>query len=282
MTGAQLKKFVLTPVVLSAAVFAALSSPLAIFGSKPLTIQLQEEPVFQGQLRDFSAPYLGLTSAMSLAAGIASVAVSGWRLSARKSSQTEAQLSELEQDLKQKEVLLEQLKLSEARLDASGLSQFVDEEVTQKPAQETLGANKAPLSVVKPLVITTQPLEALAVVQSLETEQAATTVKTATSRFASAQTFLGYSQAKALVKPSTTTSSPAPELPTPESPAPESPAPEDVEFLHTQLQQIMAQMACLQTAISSTPVPLMSETQVPAKSEPPEVVKSWSVHEMVS
>ncbi len=277
MTGAPLKKFVLTPVVLSAAVFAALSSPLAIFGSKPLTIQLQEEPVFQGQLRDFSAPYLGLTSAMSLAAGIASVAVSGWRLSARKSSQTEAQLSELEQDLKEKEVLLEQLKLSEARLDASGLSQFVDEEVTQKPAQETLEANQAPLSVVKPLVITTQPLEALAVVQSLETEQAATTGKAATSRFASAQTFLGYSQAKALVKPSTTTSSPAPE-----SPAPESPAPEEVEFLHTQLQQIMAQMASLQTAISSTPVPLSSETQVPAKSETPEVVKSWSVHEMVS
>ncbi len=277
MTGAPLKKFVLTPVVLSAAVFAALSSPLAIFGSKPLTIQLQEEPVFQGQLRDFSAPYLGLTSAMSLAAGIASVAVSGWRLSARKSSQTEAQLSELEQDLKEKEVLLEQLKLSEARLDASGLSQFVDEEVTQKPAQETLEANQAPLRVVKPLVITTQPLEALAVVQSLETEQAATTGKAATSRFASAQTFLGYSQAKALVKPSTTTSSPAPE-----SPAPESPAPEEVEFLHTQLQQIMAQMASLQTAISSTPVPLSSETQVPAKSETPEVVKSWSVHEMVS
>ncbi len=277
MTGAPLKKFVLTPVVLSAAVFAALSSPLAIFGSKPLTIQLQEEPVFQGQLRDFSAPYLGLTSAMSLAAGIASVAVSGWRLSARKSSQTEAQLSELEQDLKEKEVLLEQLKLSEARLDASGLSQFVDEEVTQKPAQETLEANQAPLRVVNPLVITTQPLEALAVVQSLETEQAATTGKAATSRFASAQTFLGYSQAKALVKPSTTTSSPAPE-----SPAPESPAPEEVEFLHTQLQQIMAQMASLQTAISSTPVPLSSETQVPAKSEPPEVVKSWSVHEMVS
>jgi hypothetical protein len=277
MTGAQLKKFVLTPVVLSAAVFAALSSPLAIFGSKPLTIQLQEEPVFQGQLRDFSAPYLGLTSAMSLAAGIASVAVSGWRLSARKSSQTEAQLSELEQDLKEKEVLLEQLKLSEARLDASGLSQFVDEEVTQKPAQETLEANQAPLRVVNPLVITTQPLEALAVVQSLETEQAATTGKAATSRFASAQTFLGYSQAKALVKPSTTTSSPAPE-----SPAPESPAPEEVEFLHTQLQQIMAQMASLQTAISSTPVALSSETQVPAKSEPPEVVKSWSVHEMVS
>jgi hypothetical protein len=272
MTGAPLKKFVLTPVVLSAAVFAALSSPLAIFGSKPLTIQLQEEPVFQGQLRDFSAPYLGLTSAMSLAAGIASVAVSGWRLSARKSSQTEAQLSELEQDLKEKEVLLEQLKLSEARLDASGLSQFVDEEVTQKPAQQTLKANQAPLRVVKPLVITTQPLEALAVVQSLETEQAAMTGKAATSRFASAQTFLGYSQAKALVKPSTTTS----------SPAPESPAPEEVEFLHTQLQQIMAQMASLQTAISSTPVALSSETQVPAKSEPPEVVKSWSVHEMVS
>jgi hypothetical protein len=69
MSGSPLKKFVLTPVVVSAAVFAAMTLPLAIFGSKPVTIQLQQEPVFQGQLRDVATPYLGLATALSLGGG---------------------------------------------------------------------------------------------------------------------------------------------------------------------------------------------------------------------
>ena len=272
MASAQLKKFVLTPVVISAAVFTVLASPLAVFGSKPLTIQFQEEPVFQGQLRDFATPYLGLTTAVSLVAGIASVAVSGWRLSAQKSSQAEAQLSQLEKNLKQQETLLEQLKLSEDRLDASGLSNFIEEEVTPKTAQQTLEAKPTPVPVVEPLVIMSQPLEAIAVLSSPKTVQA-TTVKSATSRFASAQAYLGYAQTKDLAQPSTTTNSSEPE---------EVELPEEVEFLHTQLQQIMAQMASLQTAISSTPAALKAETQVPAKLEATKVLQPWSVHEMAS
>jgi len=58
MTGSPLKKFILTPALLSAAVFATLTLPLAVFGSKPVTIQLQQEPVFQGQLRDVATPFL--------------------------------------------------------------------------------------------------------------------------------------------------------------------------------------------------------------------------------
>src|SRR3712207_3688813 len=107
MSGSPLKKFVVTPVVISAAVFGALTLPLALLGSKPVTIQLQGEPVFYGQLRDVATPYLGLASAISLGAGIASVAVSGWRSSTRKSSQAEAQLSNLAQHLKEKEAELE-------------------------------------------------------------------------------------------------------------------------------------------------------------------------------
>ena len=66
MTTSPLKKFVLAPVVLSAAVFSVLTLPLAVFVSQPVTIQLQEEPVFSGQLRDVATPYLGLASALSL------------------------------------------------------------------------------------------------------------------------------------------------------------------------------------------------------------------------
>src|SRR4028119_697171 len=102
MATSQLKKLVLTPIVVSAAVFATLTLPLAFFGTKPVTIQLQEEPIFYGKLRDVAAPYLGLASVVSLGAGLASVAVTGWRRSTRKSSQVEAQLSNLAQDLRER------------------------------------------------------------------------------------------------------------------------------------------------------------------------------------
>jgi len=77
MPATPLKKLVLPPVVLSAAVFGVLTLPLAMLGSKPVTIQFQEEPIFQGQLRDVATPYLGLASVLSLGAGLASVAITG-------------------------------------------------------------------------------------------------------------------------------------------------------------------------------------------------------------
>src|SRR5919202_335519 len=120
MPVSSLKKLVLPPVVLSAAVFAVLTVPLAVLGSKPVTIQFQEEPIFHGQLRDVATPYLGLASALSLGAGLASVAITGWQSSTRKSSQVEAKLSDLAQNLREKEAQLEALILSESRMEASG------------------------------------------------------------------------------------------------------------------------------------------------------------------
>lgn len=93
MSNSTLNKFVLTPVLLSATVLATLTLPLVFLNKKPVTIQLQEEPVFQGQLRDISTPYLGLASVLSLGAGVAIAAFFGWLISSRKSSQVETQLS---------------------------------------------------------------------------------------------------------------------------------------------------------------------------------------------
>ncbi|MBD0344682.1 MAG: hypothetical protein ICV63_07580, partial [Coleofasciculus sp. Co-bin14] len=185
MSGAPLKKFILTPVVLSAAVFGVLTLPLALFGSKPVTIQLQQEPVFQGQLKDVATPYLGLVAAISLGAGIANVAVTGWRLSSRKSSQVEAQLSVLAQSLKEKEELLEALKLSESRLEASGLRAFLDEEVTPSKVETPLVPSPATAEIVEPMVIMAQPIEPLTVAVRQVSVQAAA------QRFAVAQNFLG-------------------------------------------------------------------------------------------
>lgn len=140
MSNSTLQKFVLTPVFLSVGVFATLTLPLALFGNKPVTIQLQEEPVFQGKLRDVSTPYLGLASLISLGVGVASVALTGWRRSTRKSSEVEAQLSTLAQSIQEKEAQLEALKLSESRLAASGLKAFLDEELPQDADSNTPSA----------------------------------------------------------------------------------------------------------------------------------------------
>jgi hypothetical protein len=261
MSGSPLKKFVLTPVVVSAAVFAAMTLPLAIFGSKPVTIQLQQEPVFQGQLRDVATPYLGLATALSLGAGVASIAVTGWRISTRKSSQAEAQLLDLTQNLKQKEELLEALQLSESRREASGLSAFVDEEVPLQQALQPPVTSQSTNPVLEPLVITAQPIEAQPVAVS------GVTVQAAAAKFACAQNFLGYAQAKTLVQP---------------IPQETSLASLEVEQLHTQLQQIMAQMASVQTALSATQSAVTSSAQVPTSPARLQVIKSWSAPHKIS
>jgi hypothetical protein len=279
MTGSPLNKFLFTPVVISAAVFAALTIPLAVLGSKPVTIQLQEEPVFSGQLRDVATPYLGLATALSLGAGVASVAVTGWRQSIRKSSQVESQLSDLERNLKEKEAQLEAIKLSDTRVEASGLSEFLDENATQKaventpssptPAPEPITPSPAPQPVIEPLVIRTQPVN----VQPVEPPHV--TVQEASARFASSQGFLGYSQAKANLKPPTTVTS----LP-----------PKEVAQLQVQLQQIKTQMESLQAALQNAQPEGNSDSQAQADEHGTEsgspaqlrVVKSWSVNKMSS
>ena len=264
MTTSPLKKFVLAPVVLSAAVFSVLTLPLAVFGSQPVTIQLQEEPVFSGQLRDVATPYLGLASALSLGTGIASVAVTGWRQSSRKSSQVEAELEGLAKHLKEKEELLEALKHSESRLEASGLSAFLDEEVTLQQESKTAASTEA-FKVVEPSVMTTKSVETSPVAKPTKT------VHEALAKFPSVQTVLGHTRTKAVAQASN------PAIAT---------APEEVEELHIQLQKIMAQMASLQTALAATPraansqEPGSEKTKVgmSANVASQQAVQSWSVH----
>ena len=249
MSNSPLKKFVLTPVVISAAVFGTLTLPLALLGKQPVTIQLQQEPVFQGQLRDIATPYLGLASAISLGAGLASVAFTGWRRSTHKSSQVEAQLSDLEKHLQEKELQLEALKLSESRLVATGLNVFVDENIPLEQALKT-----ANTKVSAPSVITEQPVSTEVAVEP------SVTMQTAAAKFAVTQSLLGYAQGKAVHNP---------------SPSAAQLASQDVEELHAQLQQIMAQMASVQAALSTT-----RTTDKPENGVSSPTAKSWSVHEI--
>lgn len=123
-----LKRYLLPSLIAAGTVFSALTLPLAICGSEQVAIKVNKESVFYGQLRDVAAPYLGFAAALSLGAAIGSVAMTGWQQSSRKSAQIQDQLSCLQQSLKEKEAQLEELKLSESRLQASGLSFFLEDE----------------------------------------------------------------------------------------------------------------------------------------------------------
>jgi len=228
MTNSILKKFVLTPALLSAAAFATLTLPLALFGSKPITIQLQKEPIFQGQLRDVATPYLGLATVFSLGVGIASIAVTGWQLATRKSSQVEAQLSAIAQHLQEKEAQLEALKLSDSRLEASGLSAFIDEDLPLEQLVNTKATSPDEPPRVEPMVIINQPFETEAV------DVPGVTVQSMAQNLAPAQTYMGNIQADVEEKSAHQVI---------------SLTPEELEELQNQLEQIKAQMASLQMAL---------------------------------
>lgn len=268
MTSSPLRRFVVTPMIISASIFGVLTLPLAILGDQLVTIQSQDEPIFHGRLRDpnVATPYLSIATLLSLAAGTASVAVSGWRQSSRKSAEVEAQLSNLAQNLKEREELLESIKLSESNLTASGLASFLDEElqVEAMPSfQEEVNSQPAPAlneeitphpaasfqeevklqpeikrpeissppsAIVQPLVITTSPIET----QSGLSPQV--NVQTAAAKFASAQSYMAYASRRHKV----------------ESPkAVTSLTPSEVENLQIQLQQIKAQMESLHQALET-------------------------------
>jgi len=295
MTGSPLQRFLITPAVISTAVFGVLTLPLAIFGDQPVTIQLQDEPIFHGELRDpnVAMPYLGLAAVLGLTAGASSIAITGWRQSARKSAETEAQLSSLEQNLKERDELLESLKAEESRLTASGLTSFLDEEL-QTGVQASPEEQPAQ-SESEPAPEQSQPEPALSLPQVTQPEPAPTpqpevkpapapssppfvintslattpsesstpaTVQSAAAKFASAQTYMAYASKKAPSQPQNVT----PAL-----------TPSDLEKLQSQFQQIKEQMEFLNKAMQAQQdVPNASGTAHPQL----RVIKNWSVEKI--
>ncbi len=152
MSLPALRKFVLPPVIASAAVFSLMSSPLAVLGDKPVNIRFEEEPIFDGRLRDIAPPYVGLVTLLSLGTGVAAAAIGGWRSSARHSEKLTSQISLLEETLSEKDALLKELKMSESRLQISGLTGFLDEEV---PFDRTMGEPSFAQAVSQPVVAQT-------------------------------------------------------------------------------------------------------------------------------
>ena len=125
MTLSTRKKLVLSSAIAYGVIFAVMTVPLAILGDKQVRIEIQEESFFYGKLRDIAAPYVVFTTLLSCGAGISAAALAGWRNSSQKSLNYQKELSELKGNLKWKEELLEEFKLSESRLQVSGLKSFL-------------------------------------------------------------------------------------------------------------------------------------------------------------
>jgi hypothetical protein len=260
MSGSTLKKFILTPVLISASIFAALTLPLGLFGNQQVTIKMQGETTYDGKLRDVATPYLGFAGLFSLGAGIVSVAIAGWQHSSRKSEAVEAQLSGLAQHLQEKEAQLEALKLSESRLEASGLKAFLDEEDLIE-ASEPMPVTNSSLPLVVEEYIMPPPAIEVQVIPPVKAVVPATTAK-----FACAQSFLGYAHGKAAPKP---------------MPPISTPSYQDMEQLQSQLQHLMIQMASMQAALAATDRGVQYEPQPSENVTPLQVAKAWSVHRKI-
>ena len=281
-----LKNLVLVPFLISAAVFSTLTLPLALLGSKPVAIRVQEEPVFDGRLRDIATPYLGLSGLLSLGTGIASVAVTGWRQSSFKSAQFEKQLLGIQQHLKEKEKLLQELKLSESRLETSGLNIFLDSKETESKnaADHRVSATETTIKVEPVVIEMPVQVEQLGTSKRLLEMRHATSLQSASSQktqaaasvFQSAQAFLGFAQVNTLCSKSTavaTEDSTTMTLP--------------FEELQSQIKQLMTQIEALQSSLQTTPQLVKPEANqatspVIHSHHQSQVLESWLMHKVAS
>ncbi len=152
MTASTLSNFtklVLPAALLGGTVFSVLTAPLALYGSDQVVVRLKNERIFDDRLKDVAAPYIGFASLVGLGAGAACIAIVGWQQANRKAQAINTQLSALQQQLQAKEAQVEGLLLSDARLTASGLGFFLQDDV--EPVVAPVSAQIGVRSVATPM-----------------------------------------------------------------------------------------------------------------------------------
>ncbi|MFW5765597.1 MAG: hypothetical protein ACOC07_15625 [Coleofasciculus sp.] len=260
-TSATAIKFMLTPVALSAAVFATLTLPLNLFGSKPVTVQVQEEPLFFGELKDFAPQYLGVAGLLSAGVGLTSLAMMGWQQSNRKSAVVEQKLAQLTQTLDEKQKLLDNIRSSQSQLDASGLQNWLDKQATELTSTTVNQDNQTP-APVNAMEQDTPEIEEVSLQTALE-EQISSQANSAPVDVIEAQPQM---EPQVISEPSITSaqvnsmqalaaslaSTQAVFGNTPAQDAqPSSPTTSEVEKIDHQLEQMMAQIIAMRQALQS-------------------------------
>jgi hypothetical protein len=278
MSLSALGKFILPPVIAAAGVFSAMNLPLAMMGDKPVGIRYEEEPVFDGRIRDIAPPYVVFVTALSFGVGIGVAAIGGWRSSSRKSSQFQQQVFTLEGNLEQKDKLLKELKLSDSRLSVSGLNNFLDDEVpfnqpalsralpavvtqpvVQQPVVQDIFVSQNPDKVSPVPTLAPKPIgtrTAMATQKALYAKPQPVTSAASFASASSAQAFGRYDKSHK-VEENTVATSVNEAKPTASN--------QDFEALQQQIKQMMEQMLLIQNNMQQMPQTASVQTSPPEK-----------------
>jgi DNA-binding transcriptional MerR regulator len=267
MTLSALRKFILPPLMTSACVFAAVTAPIFVMGSKQIDIKLDQEPFLSGKVREVAFPYVAAATAITVGAGLSVAAFSGWRNSAKKSSEIEEQISNLERQIQEKEELLKELKLSEGRLQISGLQAFLEEEEASfanvSHQKSFAAAVSQPVVMETPVKVYEPPSNKVA--SKVAVAQHTTTInKTSTkassvaaSSFSPAQAFLAYNQANNNSRKENS----VPNVIENKT----STTPTELDQMQQQLREMMSQMQAMQTTLQH--MPQTAQTDVKASEQ---------------
>lgn len=105
------KKVVLPTVTVSGMIFVGFAMLLAQYGSERIEVQLDNQSLFYGEVRDVVSPRMGV--ALGLMLGMTSVSVIGYSQSASKLKKLEKQLSSIQGTLLEKDVQIKELREQE-------------------------------------------------------------------------------------------------------------------------------------------------------------------------
>lgn len=158
MTASTLQRSLLPAIFAGGTIFTAIAFPFALNRSQVVGLEVQNQPVLSTELKNLSAPYLGVAGTISATVGLGILGISGWRHAASKAEAAEAQVSKLQKELLFQKGELERIKFSEARLQAYNLDSFVE----AKPAmvaKPTMSVGEA-LSMPQPAAKMPTPVAA--------------------------------------------------------------------------------------------------------------------------
>lgn len=256
----------LVPAALAAGtVFSLFTAPLALYGSQQLEIQLKEERIFEGELREIATPYLALAGILSLGTGVALCAIAGWRQSNQQFDEVEKLLTEAEQKLKQKEAQLQETLLSDAYLADSGLRFFLEDDapLSAMPKSQstpaTIAASEQPKTVTSSVFVP----------QS--------SVQSTVSPLPAAQAFLGFARtsgSEAQVVTQATQASTASEVVQPIA---------KMQELQNQLQHILSEIEAIQSTLqveAQQPNPAAPSQQIAQRLQALE--PAWKLQKVLS
>ena len=119
------KKIFLPTVVIGGTLFALFSLFLVTQGSKVLEVKVENQKIFDGKVKDVISPSIGALFCIGLSVNTA--AVFGWGQSLRKNSKMEQQISHLQNLISQKELEIEDLRLSPSNLKHAQLDFFLED-----------------------------------------------------------------------------------------------------------------------------------------------------------